>query len=146
MPTTAKGFFSKEEESRIKTAILKAELDTSGEIRVHIENHCKIDPLDRAVFVFDTLKMNKTEQRNGVLIYIAVKDKKFAIIGDSGINGVVDANYWDDIKTLMTEHFKRGEFVFGMEKGIERIGTKLKTHFPYHINDVNELNDDISFG
>lgn len=146
MSTTARNFFSKEDENRIKAAILKAELNTSGEIRIHIENNCKIAPLDRALFIFDKLKMTKTANHNGVLIYLAVKDRKFAILGDSGINNIVEENFWEDVKILMSEHFKRGEFVFGIEKGIERIGIKLKNHFPYQNDDINELNDDISFG
>lgn len=144
--SNAKSFFSPEEKIRIKTAILKAELDTSGEVRVHIENHCTTDVLDRASYIFKELKMNETALRNGVLIYLAIKDHQFAIIGDSGINQKVDKAFWEEIKTLMKTHFKQGDFVGGLEKGIEQTGKKLKKHFPFHVKDINELNDEISFG
>jgi uncharacterized membrane protein len=142
----AQNFFTQEDKDRIRAAILKAELDTSGEIRVHIENHCKGDVLDRAAFLFDYLKINQTEQRNGVLFYLAVKDRRFAILGDIGINEVVEEHFWEEIKQLMAEHFKLGDFTKGLELGIERAGQKLKKHFPYHSDDINELSDELSFG
>jgi uncharacterized membrane protein len=142
----AQSFFTQEDKNRIRSAVLKAELDTSGEIRVHLENHCKKEVLDRAAFLFDKLEMSKTEQRNGVLFYLAVKDKKFAIIGDTGINLVVEERFWEEVKVLMGEYFKTGDFVTGLEKGIELAGRKLKKHFPYHRDDINELSDEISYG
>jgi len=142
----AQNFFTQEDKDRIRAAILKAELDTSGEIRVHIENHCKGEVLDRAAYLFEYLKINQTEQRNGVLFYLAIKDHKFAIIGDVGINKEVEENFWEDIKALMAEHFKLGDFVAGLENGIARAGQKLKKHFPYQRDDINELSDEISFG
>ncbi|MBZ0244094.1 MAG: TPM domain-containing protein [Bacteroidales bacterium] len=142
----AQSFFTQDDKDRIRSAVLKAELDTSGEIRVHIENYCKKEALDHASFLFDKLKMSQTEQRNGVLVYLAVKDKKFAIIGDSGINQVVEEHFWEDVKELMGEHFKTGDFVTGIEKGVELTGRKLKKHFPYHQDDINELSDEISYG
>ncbi|MDR0969493.1 MAG: TPM domain-containing protein [Lentimicrobiaceae bacterium] len=144
--SSAATFFTSEEKIRIKTAILKAELDTSGEIRVHIENHCITNILDRASYVFKELKMNETALRNGVLIYLAIKDHQFAIIGDSGINQKVEETFWEDIKTLMSEYFRQGDFVGGIEKGIEQTGKKLKKYFPFHVKDINELSDEISFG
>lgn len=142
----AQSFFTQEEKDRIKSAVLKAELDSSGEIRVHLENHCKKEVLDRAAFLFDKLEMGKTEQRNGVLFYLAIKDQKFAIIGDSGINSIVEENFWEEVKAIMAEHFKKGDFVSGLEKGVELAGRKLKKHFPYHRDDINELSDEISYG
>ncbi len=142
----AQSFFTQEDKNRIRSAVLKAELDTSGEIRVHLENHCKKEVLDRAAFLFDKLEMSKTEQRNGVLFYLAVKDKKFAIIGDTGINLVVEERFWEEVKVLMSEYFKTGDFVTGLEKGVELAGRKLKKHFPYHRDDINELSDEISYG
>ncbi len=142
----AQSFFTQEDKDRIRTAVLKAELDTSGEIRVHLENHCKKEVLDRAAFLFDKLEMSKTEQRNGVLFYLAVKDKKFAIIGDTGINLVVEERFWEEVKELMAEHFKTGDFATGLEKGVGLAGRKLKKHFPYHRDDINELSDEISYG
>ena len=146
MKTRAKDFFSKEQKSEIKKAILNAELDTSGEIRVHIENECNGDALDRASCLFGKLKMDTTELHNGVLFYLALISKKFAIIGDSGINKEVPENFWEDIKTIMAEKFVVGDFTEGLATGITMAGVRLKKHFPRHIDDINELSDEISFG
>lgn len=142
---SARSFFSKEEQQKIVAAIKEAELNTSGEIRVHIENHCKGQVLDRAAAVFKKLKMERTTKRNGVLIYLATKDHKFAIIGDEGINMVVEKEFWNDIKDDMSQLFKSNRFTEGIIKGILRCGKKLKTYFPYQKDDINELSDEISF-
>jgi len=139
-------FFTINEKASIQDAIREAELNTSGEIRVHIESKCKGEVLDRAADVFYHLKMDKTKLRNGVLFYLAVKSQKFAIIGDKGINAVVPENFWEDIKEMMAGHFKEDEFAIGLSKGIEESGKSLKQHFPYQSDDVNELSDEISFG
>ncbi len=136
---------NREEDRRIVEAIKQAELNTSGEIKVRIENHCKGDVEERCLFVFNMLRLNKTKLRNGVLIYLAVKDHKFAIVGDEGINKVVEADFWNDMKDLMLSHFKEGRFADGLEQGIMRCGEKLKTYFPYQSDDINEIPDDISY-
>lgn len=141
-----KNFFTKKEKDEIKKAILNAELDTSGEIRVHLETLCKEDVLDRAAHLFPKLGMQNTELRNGVLFYIAVKSQKFAIIGDEGINAAVPTDFWADIKEQMREKFKKGLFVEALCEGIEATGKRLKKHFPHHLDDINELPDEISFG
>jgi len=146
MSPSAKRFFSKEEQEQIINAILNAEMDTSGEIRVHIESTLKGDVLDRASFIFKKLKMNRTELRNGILFYLAVKSHKFAIIGDVGINKEVPENFWNDIKEKMTEYFKENKFTEGLVYGITETGKHLKKHFPYNVDDINELPDEISFG
>jgi uncharacterized membrane protein len=146
MSPSAKRFFTKQEQEQITNAILNAELDTSGEIRVHIESVLKGDVLDRAAFLFKKLKMDRTELRNGVLFYLAVKSHKFAIIGDVGINKEVPENFWDDIKEEMARYFKENKFTEGLVYGITETGKHLKKHFPYHLDDINELSDDISFG
>jgi uncharacterized membrane protein len=146
MGTAAIDFFSKNEKEEITQAIMNAELDTSGEIRVHIENTFTGDVMDRAAFVFKQLGMNKTEMRNGILIYLAVKNRRFAIIGDSGIHKVVPDNYWDDIKARMLNHFRENRFVDGLIEAITLTGDHLKMHFPRQRDDVNELSDEISFG
>ena len=138
-------FFSKEDKKQITDAIAEAEMNTSGEIRLHMEGHCKIDVLDRAAYIFEKLKMHETAQRNGVLFYLAVHDRKFAILGDAGINRVVPANFWDEIKETMLAFFKEGKFTDGLSKGILMAGEQLKANFPYHHEDVNELSDEISF-
>jgi uncharacterized membrane protein len=141
-----KDFFSESQKQEISRSIELAELNTSGEIRVHLENTCKTEPVKRAIEVFEKLAMHQTEQRNGVLFYLAVKDKKFAIIGDQGINNLVGNDFWDEVKTEMGNQFKLSQFSIGLCKGIEMAGEKLKFHFPYQANDVNELSNDISFG
>ncbi len=146
MSPSAKSFFSKEERDRIKKAILNAELDTSGEIRVHIESNCKEEVLDRTAYLFKKLGMEKTELHNGVLFYLAIKSRKYAIIGDKGINAGVPENFWDDIKSKMEKAFKEGKFVEGLEHAIEETGKHLKKHFPHQVDDINELSDEISFG
>lgn len=138
-------FFTEEEKVNIEKAIQEAEHNTSGEIRVHIEKDCKIDVLDRAAYIFDKLNMQKTELRNGVLFYLAIEDRKFAILGDAGINAKVPENFWDTIKEAMLEKFKNNEFANGLITGVTQAGEKLKEHFPYQSDDVNELSDDISF-
>jgi uncharacterized membrane protein len=146
MPNKAREFFSKEQREDIRQAILNAELDTSGEIRVHIESTCKGDVLDRAAFVFDKMGMQKTIKRNGVLFYLAVKNRRFAVIGDTGINAVVPEAFWDALKNLLLNHFRENQFTEGLINGIVMVGEKLKKHFPYQTGDINELTDEISFG
>ncbi len=139
-------FFSEEEKLQITDAIKSAELNTSGEIRVHVESKCKDDVLDSAAYWFEKLEMHKTEQRNGVLVYLAIDDRKFAILGDAGINAKVPENFWDEIKEFMRAKFKKGQFADGLSEAILRAGEQLKMHFPYQTDDVNELSDEISFG
>ena len=136
---------NREEDHRIVKAIKQAEMNTSGEIKVHIENHCKGNVEKRSLFVFNRLKLNETKLRNGVLIYLAVKDHKFAILGDEGINKVVEDGFWNDVKDLMQHRFKENRFAEGLEEGIMRCGEKLKTFFPYQSDDTNEISDDISY-
>lgn len=141
----AANIFDKTETEKIVTTIRVAESKTSGEIRVHVENNCKINPLDRAVSIFESLEMHKTEKRTGVLIYLAVKDHKFSIIGDKGINDVVAEDFWESIKDRMKDSFKDGRFVDGVCYAIAETGRKLQQHFPFEKGDINELPDDISY-
>jgi uncharacterized membrane protein len=142
----ASDFFNTQQQTDIIQAIKEAELNTSGEIRVHIDVKCSGNVLDKASDVFAQLKMHKTEQRNGVLFYLAVCDKQYAVIGDAGINKVVPADFWDSVKNVMHDYFIQGQFSQGLVKGILMAGEKLKANFPYQHNDVNELPDEISFG
>ena len=142
----AKKFFSQNEQEQITSAIKQAELNTSGEIRVHIESTCSEDVLDKAVEVFYQLKMDKTQLNNGVLIFLSFKDKKIAIIGGKGIDEVVSNDFWNSTKDLMIENFKEGKITEGLVAGITEAGNQLKKHFPYQEDDINELSDDISFG
>lgn len=139
--------FSSSDRKAIIAAIKSAEVATSGEIQVHIESRCKGEVLDRAVVVFDKLKMYQTKDRNGVLFYLAVEDKKFGILGDSGINQKVPDDFWEKIKEQMASQFKVGQFTQGLIEGIQEAGQQLGTHFPYQGDaDINELPDEISFG
>ncbi len=144
--STAKKIFSEEEKTQIVEAIKLAEKNTSGEIRVHIENSCKGEVLDQAAYIFQKLNMNKTELRNGVLFYLAVKNRKFAILGDAGINAKVPEDFWDQTQTAVLAEFSMGNFAAGLANGITMAGEQLKSHFPYQSDDVNELSDEISFG
>ncbi len=138
-------FFNQEQKKQVTDAIQEAELNTSGEIRVHIESNCNEEVLDRAAFMFEKLAMHKTELRNGVLFYLSVNDRKFAILGDAGINKVTPDNFWDEIKETVIGHFKKEEYTEGLSNGIKMAGKALKEHFPYQKDDVNELSDEISF-
>lgn len=139
-------FLTPAEEQAIVDAILEAEKKTSGEIRVHIESSAKIDHFSRAQQVFHYLKMDNTKDGNGVLIYVAVKDKKFVIYGDKGIDKAVPRGFWDSTRDIMSTHFKKGAFKTGIVEGILEAGKELKAHFPWDHNDTNELSDAISKG
>lgn len=145
-------FLTSEEEAAIIDAIRAAEKNTSGEIRVHIEgssspdNIKTIDAYDRAANVFDMLHMENTQQRNGVLFYIAIDDRTLVILGDKGINDVVDPSFWESTKDIIIGHFKKGDMKNGLVEGILKAGEQLKKYFPYNKGDKNELSDEISVG
>ncbi len=141
----ASSFFSKEQQAQILASVKEAEKATSGEIRVHIESSLKVDILDRAAWLFKKLGMYKTAERNGVLFYLAINDRKFAIIGDAGINSKVPAGFWNEISDLLGKNFKEGKFTEGLSEGILMAGNELKKYFPCCEDDVNELSDEISF-
>jgi len=138
-------FFNKEEEERIIEAIRAAEQNTSGEIRVHLEKDAKGDVVKEARRMFTKLKMHKTQARNGVLIFLVLDRKEFAIIGDKGINDIVGENFWQEERDVIQTHFRQGAFAEGICKAIEQVGEKLKAHFPYQSDDENELPDEISY-
>ncbi|WP_294822682.1 TPM domain-containing protein [uncultured Flavobacterium sp.] len=139
-------FLTPEEENAIVAAIGQAEKNTSGEIRVHIENHSEKPPLERAKEVFEFLGMHATSARNGVLFYVGVSDRAFAIIGDEGIDKAVESDFWDCTRDIVIGHFKAGRFSQGLVEGILRAGDRLKAYFPFADNDKNELPDTISKG
>ena len=136
---------SDKEQEKIKHSIEWAENATSGEVRVCIEKKCDKDAYERAIECFYDLKMQETKLKNGVLVYVAMDDHKFAIIGDSGINAVIPEGFWDSTKSLMLEKFKTNEIAEGISLGIIEAGKQLKKYFPYHSDDINELPDDIVF-
>ncbi len=146
MPATSRieAFLTPQEEQEIVAVIIQAESHTSGEIRVHIESNTTLDHFRRAQEVFHMLKMDNTKEGNGVLIYVAVEDKKFVIYGDTGINAVVPKGFWDATKDIMQQHFKRGAFKKGIIEGITSAGNELKAHFPRKSGDHNELSNEVS--
>ena len=144
--STVEAFLTSEEEQEIVRAILEAEKNTSGEIRVHIEASATIDHFSRAQQVFHFLKMDNTKDENGVLIYVAVNDRKFVIYGDRGIDRVVPRGFWDTTKDVIANHFKSGDFKTGIVEGILKAGKELEQHFPWEHGDTNELSDEISKG
>lgn len=141
-----KDFIGEKGKALIEQAIKEAELNTSGEIRVHLESKCAGNPLQRAVYIFNYLKMYNTQARNGVLVYVAVESRKFAIIGDAGINAAVPEDFWDGIKDKMRACFAAGNYVEGLVEAIRASGVSLKKYFPYQSDDINEQPDEISFG
>lgn len=141
-------YFSEEEKQQIVAAIQRAEQRTSGEVRTFIENRCEyVDPLMRAKEIFYSLKMTETAQRNGVLLYVAMKDKQLAIFGDEGIHARVGNEFWNAEVQKMLKQFNRENYAEGMTQIITDIGEALTTHFPYDgTTDKNELPDEIVFG
>jgi uncharacterized membrane protein len=138
--------FTSTEENAIQSAIAQAELLTSGEIRLFIDDHCQdSDPFKKATVIFQKLKMHKTKERNGVLIYLAVLDQKFAIIGDKGIHEKVGDDFWNETKELILTHFKNNQVLEGLIAGIKKAGQKLSSHFPRHENDRNEISNKVVF-
>ena len=138
-------FLTKAEEQEIVEAIVIAEKNTSGEIRVHIEEDNTKPPVERAQEVFHLLRMDETELKNGVLFYICMQSKSFAVIGDKGINDLVAPDFWDSTKDHVIEKFKESKFKEGLVRGILEAGEQLKKHFPYDTdNDTNELSNEIS--
>jgi uncharacterized membrane protein len=137
--------FSEKEQELISNAVESAERYTSGEIRICVEKTCSEPVLDRAANYFKKLGMDKTAQRNGVLIYIATEDHQFAIIGDAGINKLVPHDFWNSTKDTMLAYFKEGDLTAGIIAGVKIAGEQLKTYFPYLDSDVNELPNEVSF-
>lgn len=139
-------FLTEDQEQTLIAAIRKAEKNTSGEIRIHIEKHTEKGALERGIAIFKALRMHRTKQRNGVLLYIATQSRKFAIVGDRGIHHIVPDNFWDTETEMVLTHFKSGAYLKGLEQAVLDVGEKLKHFFPYQRNDVNELSDQISKG
>ena len=138
--------FDESDRLQILAEIKEAEKNTSGEIRLFIEDDCGENVLDRAAFIFKELDMHKTKERNGVLFYLATNSRQFAILGDQGIHSKVEKDFWHAIKHQMQNYFTEGNFLKGLTIGIKMSGDALKKYFPYNKNDKNELSDDIVFG
>jgi uncharacterized membrane protein len=143
----AEDYFTPHQKSVIVAAVKQAEKQTSGEVRVFIESKCSyVNAIDRAKELFDKLDMHKTEERNAVIVYVAIKHRQLAIFGDAGIYEKVGQKFWDEQLKEMLQYFNREDFVEGIATVVSEIGEALHQHFPYQKNDVNELPDDIVFG
>jgi len=144
--SNVENFLTQPQEQEIIDAIRAAEKNTSGEIRVHLEKNSEKDPLERAKEVFYFLKMDKTKNKNGVLFYVAVDDKKFSVLGDEGINNLVPEDFWNSIKDTVIQHFSIERYADGLKEGILATGQKLKEYFPFQTDDKDELSNEISSG
>jgi len=143
MSVKVKDFLTAPQEQAVIEAIRMAEALTSGEIRVHLESNCD-EPIIRAQELFHLLKMDQTKEENGILFYVAVDDKKFALIGDKGIHSKVEESFWETVRDVVLSRFCENEFQNGLVAGIELVGKELAAYFPWDENDKNELSDDIS--
>jgi uncharacterized membrane protein len=142
----AKTIFTEVQKQALTAAVGEAESHTSGEIRVHLENRCEEDVLDRAAFIFEKLQMHKTKLRNGVLFYVSFEDQKLAILGDIGINAKVGEDFWESTKVHMVKRFKEGAYAEGLSEAVVMAGKALRTHFPKGNQNPNELSNEISYG
>jgi len=138
--------FTSAQEEEIVAAIRSFERRTSGELRVHVEHRLRRPPVDEAMRVFEALRMQHTQARNGVLILLAPDQRAFSIFGDIGINEVTPDDFWSDTCADMQPFFARGEYVEGLIQGIGIAGEALAEHFPWQEGDINELPDEISYG
>jgi uncharacterized membrane protein len=143
-----KSFFSPQEQEKIVNAIREAEKNTSGEVRVFVESKCRfVNALDRAAEIFNALKMQQTAQRNATLVYVAMKDKQLAVLGDEGIYKKTGQLFWNNAVHTMLLQFNKQNFADGIAHVVHQIGEALTTYFPYdESSDKNELPDDIVFG
>ena len=137
---------AEDQQAQILQAIQEAELKTSGEIRVHIERHCEGHPVQRAQVLFFDLGMHQTDLQNGVLVYLAINDRKLPIVGDKGIDANVPPEFWETIRDEMRPYLAKQEIGYGLSHGVRRIGEVLASFFPYQSDDLNELTDELSFG
>jgi len=145
---TRKPLFDEKQQQQIVAAIQAAEHRTSGEIRVYVESRCRyVNPIHRAAEIFAGLNMEKTAARNGVLVYVALKDRQVALFGDEGINRKVGSAFWNEQVRNILSHFNRADYAGGIARVVTEIGLALQKHFPYDEGtDKNELPDDIVFG
>ena len=141
----SRDFFNERQQREIAEEIKKAESQTSAEIRVHLEEHCDRDPFERAKEIFTKIGMHKTRLKNGILIYLCIKGKKFAIIGDAGIDKVLVPDYWGNLAAGIERHFKEGGFCEGICFAIRELAGFLKKYFPHLKTDTNEIPDKLSF-
>ncbi|MBW8688378.1 TPM domain-containing protein [Chitinophaga rhizophila] len=146
-PFSKKELLTEAEKQQLVQAIRESERLTSGEIRLYVESRCKyVNPMERAKELFLQLGMEKTKRRNGVILYIALKDRQFAILGDKGIHEKVGTQFWVKEANLLISYFTRNQIIEGLDACIREIGESLCRYFPFEGDDENELPDDIVIG
>jgi uncharacterized membrane protein len=143
-PRWVRPFLSPADLHEVARAVGEAEGRTSGEIRVHLDARCPGDPLARAVELFERLGMTRTALRSGVLLYVAVEDRKLAVIGDAGVHQRVGPEYWDRLRAGLVAHFREGRPRDGLVAAVREVGETLARHFPRAPDDRNELSDEVS--
>ena len=139
-------FITLAQREQVERAIVAAEMLTSGEIRVHLDQHIEEDVMDHAAFIFEALDMHRTRDRNGVLIYIVVGDRNMAVLGDVAIDKAVPHGFWDEVYHLLSTRFAAGEHVDGLCDAVTLVGQKLQQFFPLLPSDTNELPNTITVG
>jgi uncharacterized membrane protein len=140
-------FLRELEHDRIVAAIKEAEAKTSGQIRVYLQRgKFEEDALPRAEKKFFQLRMDKTKERNAVLIFVAPRAQKFAVIGDEGVHQKCGEQFWQELVERMRGHFLREEFTEALVEGIEAVGKLLARYFPKTGPSTNELPDEIVEG
>jgi uncharacterized membrane protein len=142
----SRGMLTPGDEARVVAAIRAAERATTGEVRVHIDDHCDGEPLEQARRNFASLGMTATAARNGVLIYFAALDHKFAIVGDEGIHAVVGGEFWDALRDRLAARLREGRHAEGIVEAVLEVGRVLAEAFPAAADDRNELPDAVSWG
>jgi uncharacterized membrane protein len=134
-----------EEQNRLLDKIARIEKRSSGEVRIHVTGRRVKDPLETARSTFTSLGMTRTKRRNGVLVFLSLPSRRFAIVGDQGIDQVTPADYWGRLRDTLAEHFAAGSYCQGLLEIMDRVESVLVEHFPYEKGDVDELPDDISY-
>ena len=145
-PRWVRRFMAESDLDAVAGAVAEAEAGTSGEIRVHLDARCPGDPMTRAVEVFERLGMHRTALRNGVLVYLAIHDRKLAVIGDAGVHERVAPGYWEGLKETLVGHVREGRPRDGLVAAVRDVGETLRRHFPRAPDDRNELTDEVSLG
>jgi len=145
-PRWVRAFLAEADLDAVARAVAEAESGTAGEIRVHLDARCEDDPMARAVEVFERLGMTRTAQRSGVLVYVAVEDRKLAVIGDRGVHERVGDAYWTALAEALVQHLRAGRVRDGLVAAVREVGATLRRHFPSGPDDRNELSDEVSLG
>ena len=143
--STANGFLTEEESTRIEQAIAEVELTTSAEVKVVVLRYCWDDIYVKAARIFSKFRLDKTELRNCVLVMLVVTNQEYLIYGDEGIHEKVGDGFWDDVRDEMLTHFVCDHFGDGLVHAVHRVGEKLADYFPYQTDDVDEIPNEVIF-